>query len=81
MVGPRVHDLSQQCGAGCMVSPAETPQVHRHPMAWRPEDLVDDNSNVLVVDQAGRAEVTGGLAQFKSETDLTNPPCDLASPH
>lgn len=56
------------------------PRVHDHPMAWRPEDLVDDNSSVLVVDQAGQAEVTQGLAQFKSETDLANPPCGLASP-
>lgn len=80
MAGPQVHDLPQQRGAGWMVSPAEIPQVHRHPMAWRPEDLVDDNSNVIVVDQAGCAEVTQGLAQFKSETDPVYSPCGLASP-
>lgn len=80
MAGHQIQDLSQQHGAGWMVSQAETPQGSRHPMAWKPEDFVDANSSVVVVDQAGCIEVTQALAQFKGNTDLIRPQCVLIRP-
>ena len=75
---PQHHLLptnSPPCGttwlhSSSLFSPAERPQASRHPMVWRPGDLVGTNSSIFVVDQEGGAEVTQALASFKGKTNL-----------